>query len=260
MDNQSNNTERGKLDSAKATGSAPDNSGDISKRTQTASAEPAASVPPPQPQTPVAVPPVIAQEAFKVPRGKPSAKQVGNRRDLTDQEIPPTAALNSPSSLAVSEAASSDLSGKLFGWLGRSASSKKFLLTTLLVFVALWLMLFVSLYVQLFDFEKAGFIAYVVATGGDPFNFRDLSEQRFIWIVITILHVFSWLIVPVLIATIIDAAYRVYEERGLRARRIVRKQLLEIGMEYAGLSGEELNKFVEEQYNKFIDEEYYKIN
>jgi len=62
--------------------------------------------------------------------------------------------------------------------------------------------------------EGPSFIAYAIATGGDPFNFSELAQPHpLLWVWILIVHVLSWLIVPVLAATAIDAAYRKWEER-----------------------------------------------
>ncbi|MDQ3802256.1 MAG: hypothetical protein M3416_00135 [Acidobacteriota bacterium] len=161
----------------------------------------------------------------------------------------------SPPSAPVRKSAGKKLTHKIVGVTGDLSSSPKFLLGMLFLYFAMWLALFLALHIQLFEFENAGFIAYEIATGADPFNFKDLGKHPLIWTLISILHVMSWLVLPVVIAVVIDATYRIYEERRLRAEKKVKRRIRQIGREHLGLSGDALEEFVEEEYDSMEEEE-----
>lgn len=97
---------------------------------------------------------------------------------------------------------------------GRFLSSFSYVLTTLTIYSVLCLVTYILLLMTLEPQDGPSFIAYEITTGGDPFNFREVAPSHpVLWIWILFMHILSWLIVPVLAATAIDAAYRQWEER-----------------------------------------------
>lgn len=102
------------------------------------------------------------------------------------------------------------------------------------------------------EVSEAFRITYAVATGGDPYDFANqLSPHPWLWNWILIFHVISWLIVPVLAATAVDAAYRVVERRRHQAELALRRRLRRIGLA-AGVSEEDLEKALEQSYTDVV--------
>lgn len=97
------------------------------------------------------------------------------------------------------------------------------------------------------DYGKAAAIAYTVATGGDPYNYtKDLAQYFCMWQWIRLFHIISWLAVPVLIATAIEAAHRANEARTNEWEMILLDEFEHLGREL-GYSGEELNDFIKKR-------------
>ncbi|HKP86149.1 MAG TPA: hypothetical protein VJZ26_08635 [Blastocatellia bacterium] len=131
--------------------------------------------------------------------------------------------------------------------LGRFLSDFRFVLLTLLVHVILamltWLLLAINIPPEK---ASAGFLAYEIATGGDPFNFKECFQAHyFLWTWVLVFHVASWLIVPVLAATAVDAAHRIWEERQLSLDKYLRTQVKEL-LDLTKLTPEEKSNKVEE--------------
>jgi len=96
---------------------------------------------------------------------------------------------------------------------GRFFENFTAVLLALLLYLVLTVLTYFALAWSLPDKGTAAFITYEVATGGDPKDFRGDVKQFPLWLWILAMHVASWLIVPVLAATAVDAAYRVLESR-----------------------------------------------
>jgi hypothetical protein len=91
---------------------------------------------------------------------------------------------------------------------------------------------------------KALAIAYDVATGASPLNYQVDLHPAFpwLWVWMCVFHVLSWLAIPVLIATIVDALCRTYERTRVQAERQLINRLTELGRN-KGLSGTALDSF-----------------
>jgi len=90
---------------------------------------------------------------------------------------------------------------------------------------------------------QARFIAYEVSTGGDPFNFAaQLSQHVWLWRWVLVFHVVSWIIVPVLAATAVDATFRLWEQRRLELDRKLMAQMVGVIVEHLGLESEEAER------------------
>lgn len=141
---------------------------------------------------------------------------------------------------------------RIGNWVGRFLSNFSFVLVTLLGYLILSLGTYLWIAIDLGYFVgKPVNIAYKVATGSDPLEYvGDLHQFWFLWAWILVFHVISWLVVPVLAATAVDAAYRVVEERKTRAERNLRTKLAAIGRK-RGFSGLELDNFIEETLESF---------
>ncbi|MEK6322987.1 MAG: hypothetical protein AABN33_15040 [Acidobacteriota bacterium] len=120
---------------------------------------------------------------------------------------------------------------------GRFFESFTALLLALFFYLVLTFSTYVVLAWNLPDNGRAAFITYEVATGSDPKDFRDDVKQFPLWLWILAMHVVSWLIVPVLAATAVDAAYRVWEGRKAELERSERKKYGEL-LDIAGISTE----------------------
>ena len=138
----------------------------------------------------------------------------------------------------------------LGNWVGRRFSNFAFVVNLVLGYTGLSLLTWAVVTCLSGDPTKAAQAAYTVATGGDPYPFTgdvNPSAGGFRWLVwqwLRLLHIFSWLLVPVLIASTIDAAYKVNERKRRLAEGRSRRRLRKLG-ERAGLSGEALEEFVE---------------
>lgn len=141
-------------------------------------------------------------------------------------------------------------------WTGQFLADFSYLLSTLLVYVILVVGTYLVLLWKLWpDQEKALFIAYEAATGADPFNFAsDLKRFFWLWVWIMVFHVISWLAVPVLAATAVDAACRIFEEKRSRGERSLRRRIRLMGEEHLGLSGKKLDEFEDQEYEKMKEE------
>lgn len=130
-------------------------------------------------------------------------------------------------------------------WVGGFFSNFTRVLQMLFIYVVLCVGTYILLIAELGPDKRAAFIAYQVATGGDPYNFSEaLRPFPFTWGWILVLHVLSWLIVPVLAATAIDAAYRAHEEKKARAERALKLIIASLLKKHSHLRGEALKQAV----------------
>lgn len=122
--------------------------------------------------------------------------------------------------------------------LGRFFSNFRAILWVLGLYVVMSVVTFLALACKLYpNYSKAAFIAFEIATGGDPFNFSgDLNKFTYLWLWVLFLHLISWLLVPVLTATAIDAAYRIWEERRIKLERIIMSRMDKVLDQVSGLS------------------------
>lgn len=127
--------------------------------------------------------------------------------------------------------------------IGHFLSNFTYVAITLGVYIFLSIVTFIVLFwVFSPEYGKGFLIAYGVTTGGDPLGFADeLDGHKLVWAWLLILHLLSWLVVPVLAATAVDAAYRVVEQRRTRATKELNNQIGEVGKEI-GLSDEDIRK------------------
>ncbi len=97
---------------------------------------------------------------------------------------------------------------------GKAFSSFGYLLAALASYVCLCFLTYAVLRTELGSNQGASFITFEIATGGDPYNFKELAfSHPLLWLWILILHLLSWLMIPILAATAVDAANRKWEER-----------------------------------------------
>ena len=120
---------------------------------------------------------------------------------------------------------------------GRFLSNFGYVLTTLVIYLFFCLVTYAVLRIGLGADAGPSLITYIIATGGDPYNFKELSTTRpVIWGFIIVLHIFSWLIVPVLAATAVDAAYRKWEDRVRELDTELTDEVRRLLEQHAGLS------------------------
>jgi hypothetical protein len=94
-------------------------------------------------------------------------------------------------------------------------------------------------------------IAYDVAFGGSPLPYADvLSNFPVLWKAVQIFHIVAWLIVPVLAATMVDAAYRMFEENQRRKERKLRRSIRAWGKS-RNIPKEELQDLIDEALDTF---------
>jgi hypothetical protein len=127
--------------------------------------------------------------------------------------------------------------------LGRFLSNFTYVLLTLFVHIGLTILTYILLSYALPAEKSAGFIAYEIATGGDPYNFvGDIQSHYWTWRWILLFHVISWLIVPVIAATAVDAAFRIYEQRKAELSATLSDRMEDIMIRHLGLSPEDAEK------------------
>lgn len=126
---------------------------------------------------------------------------------------------------------------------GRFLSSFSYVLTTLFVYFVACFITYLALRIGFGPDQGAAFIAYEMATGGDPYNFKELAPAHpVLWVWMLVLHLLSWLIVPVLAATAVDAAYRKWEERRQELDLELRDEIGKLLKAHVGLQEEEANQ------------------
>jgi hypothetical protein len=129
--------------------------------------------------------------------------------------------------------------------VGKFLTSLTYLVATLLVYAILSVLTYLWLSFTLSNSGSAGFIAYEISTGGDPFNFRtDLAQHVWLWRWILLFHVLSWLVVPVLAATAVDATYRLLEQRRLELDRRLMSTMINVVVQELKLEEEEAERVV----------------
>lgn len=130
---------------------------------------------------------------------------------------------------------------------GRLLSSFTSILTVLFIYVVLCLVTYLVLRITLGPEAGPSFITFEIATGGDPFNFKELAiSQPVVWIWILAIHTASWLMVPVLVGTALDAAYRKWEERRLALDLELSREMSRILKEYTGVPKDEADRIAQQ--------------
>lgn len=120
-----------------------------------------------------------------------------------------------------------------------------YLVATLIVYAILSVLTYLWLSFTLSNPGSARFIAYEISTGGDPFNFRaDLAQHVWLWRWMLLFHILSWLIVPVLAATAVDATYRLLEQRRLELDRKLMSNMINVVVQELGVEEEEAERVV----------------
>ena len=131
--------------------------------------------------------------------------------------------------------------------VGRFLSSFGYVLTTLIVYLVMCFATYLVLRIGLGLGNGASFIAFEIATGGDPYNFKEIAASRpVLWMWMLALHVLSWLIVPVLAATAVDAAYRRWEARVQELDEALQDELSGILERHVGLPQIEAGQVAEQ--------------
>lgn len=117
---------------------------------------------------------------------------------------------------------------KLIVKAGRLLSNCSFVAVTLGCYIILCLIMYLWLVIDLSQWlGYSAIIAYDLALGGSPLPYvHVLSDYPVLWRALKIFHGVAWLIVPVLAASMVDAAYRTYEQdqrrKELKLRRSIR--------------------------------------
>jgi hypothetical protein len=143
-------------------------------------------------------------------------------------------------------------SEKLVVSIGQLLSKFSFVAGTLCGYVFLTLIMYFWL---VLDFSQwRGYppmIAYDVAFGGSPLPYADvLSNSPGLWKAVQIFHILAWLIVPILAATMVDAAYRMFEENQRRKERRLRRSIRAWGKS-RNIPEEELRDLIDEALDTF---------
>src|ERR1041384_2860910 len=109
----------------------------------------------------------------------------------------------------------------------------KALLQLILIYIVLIMGTSIALLINLpaDDPATAFFIAYGVATGSDPLDYREtvLQEHHILLSWLLFIHLLSWLWIPLIAATAVDAVNRINEERKGKAQRALKHMLKERG-------------------------------
>lgn len=130
---------------------------------------------------------------------------------------------------------------------GRFLSSFNYVLTALLIYLILCLVTYMVLRIALGPNAGASFVTFEIATGADPFNFKELAiSNPVVWVWILVVHMASWLMVPVLAATAVDAAHRKWEERRQALDTELREEMCRILNAYAGLPKDEADRIAQQ--------------
>lgn len=126
-------------------------------------------------------------------------------------------------------------------------------MTTLFLYLLVCLITYICLAVSFGSARgEAWRIAFDVSTGGEPYNHDDaLKHFPTLWMWLHVVHVLSWLIVPVLAATAIDAAYRIPERKKGKAERRILRGIRKRGRA-EGLTGSELDSYVAERFDELL--------
>ena len=128
--------------------------------------------------------------------------------------------------------------------VGRFLSNFSYVLGTLGLYLFLSAVTFIWLAIDV-DRYRAATITYDVATGGNPLEYIGELQRPYpvLWGWIVFFHILAWLVVPVLAATAVDAAYRKWDERKEEAERRLRKIFRIVGRDQLKLSGSQLEEF-----------------
>ena len=135
---------------------------------------------------------------------------------------------------------------------GRLLSKSGFVAGILGGYVMLSFMMYLWLVLDLGHWRgDSAVIAYDVALGGSPLPYDIvLSRFPFLLIALEVFHGVAWLIVPVLAATMVDAAYRTFEEDRRRKERELRRSIGRWARKQ-GMSVEEAKEFEDEAMDTF---------
>lgn len=136
--------------------------------------------------------------------------------------------------------------------IGLLLSKFSFVAGTLVGYIVLSLLMYLWLVVALSQWRGyPAMIAYDVAFGGSPLPYAAvLSNYPVLWKAVQIFHIFAWLIVPILAATMVDAAYRMFEENQRRKERKLRRSISAWGKS-RNIPEEELREMIDEALDTF---------
>jgi hypothetical protein len=128
--------------------------------------------------------------------------------------------------------------------IGRLLSFSRFLVRFLFVYLAVSIAnVFLIAWVTGATYSESSWIAYEIATGGDPFNFyNQLRPYWFLWIWILIFHVVSWLLVPILVGLSVTSITASWAERRAQLKKQLQTLLSELYTTHAGMSPSEAEK------------------
>jgi len=152
----------------------------------------------------------------------------------------------------------------LSAWLERAGSKTGAFLShfpsvliTLLVYLSLSVVTWGALCWKFYpDWKKSLVIAYTIATAGDPLPFRsDFRSSLLLFSWLLFFRIIAWLLVPVLVATAIDASYRSWETRRREAEARILRHLRKYAKEELRLTGSELDQFIKDAFIDFSDPE-----
>jgi hypothetical protein len=135
---------------------------------------------------------------------------------------------------------------------GRLLSNSGFVARALAGYVLLSFTMYLWLVIDLGHWRgDSGVIAYDVALGGSPLSYDIvLSRFPFLFIALEVFHGLAWLIVPVLAATMVDAAYRTFEEDRRRKETELRRSIGRWARKQ-GMSTEAAKEFTDEAMDTF---------
>jgi len=118
------------------------------------------------------------------------------------------------------------------------------LLFALLTYVLIVLFTYLLLKVRIGSGHDEAFIVYQIGTGGDPFNFADdFANNLWLWRWLLVLHVLSWLIVPVLAATAVDVVFSIREKKKFELEDRIENSMVQALMTHTTLSSADSTAF-----------------
>lgn len=118
------------------------------------------------------------------------------------------------------------------------------LLLTLLAYVLTVLFTYLLLKVRIGSGHHEAFIVYQIATGGDPYNFAStFANNVWVWRWLLVLHIFSWLIVPVLAATAVDVVFSIREKKRFALEDQIENAMIQALMTHTTLSSADSTAF-----------------
>jgi hypothetical protein len=139
---------------------------------------------------------------------------------------------------------------------GRFLSDFPSVVVTLLIYILLTVATYIWMKIQIASpTPNHLFITYELATGADPAQFvTSIQNFRLLWYWVLIFHVVSWLIVPVLAATAVTAAFNVWEERKIGLQQKLIATMVSIIQENTRLSADAADRLAREAASRMASE------